>query len=216
MATSTDIQYLGAVGDPSAGNDDGQSYRTQIETFLAGGTIGAGDAVAFDSSKTDEQKVLYVIEATAAAGALVVGIALNAAAAGEKVAVVVAGFCNSANVATGVAVGQPLYTTSTAGRLGSAAGFLSTEITGIAPTEQSTAHGLGVVPSLAFAVATELTGGAFDVVYGTHTATDVKFTVTNGEKYRAVAFGGGQGTPVAVALSAESSNSAQVFVIKRF
>jgi hypothetical protein len=215
MATSTDIQYLGAVGDPSAGNDDGQSYRTQIETFLAGGTIGAGDAVAFDSSKTDEQKVLYVIEATAAAGALVVGIALNAAAAGEKVAVVVAGFCNSANVATGVAVGQPLYTTSTAGRLGSASGFLSAEITGNA-AEQSTAHGLGVVPSLAFAVATELTGGAFDVAYGTHTATDVKFTVTSGEKYRAVAFGGGQGTPVAVALSAESSNTAQVFVIKRF
>ena len=216
MATSTDIQYLGGVGDPTSGNDASQSYRTQIETFLAAGAIAVGDCVAFDTSKTGYQQVLYVIEATEAAGSLAVGIALTAAAAaGDPVQVCVAGYCAVANVATGVTAGQRLYQSSTAGRLIGTGVFLSTEITGDG-NPQSTAHGLGVVPSLAFAVPTELTGGAFDVVYGTHTATNVIFTVTSLEKYRAVAMVNASTPPVAVALSAESGNLAEVLVIKQF
>lgn len=120
MATSTDIQYLGAVGDPTAGNDDGQSYRTQIETFLAGGTIGAADLVAFDSSKTGEERVLYVIEAGAVAtvgNPGVIGVALNAASAGGKVNVVVAGYCAEANVDGATVAGSSLIgPIGTAGR----------------------------------------------------------------------------------------------------
>ena len=65
--------------------------------------------------------------------------------------------------------------------------FLSTEQTGNG-APQNVAHGLGVVPSLVFVVPSDLTGGVFAVVYGTHTSTNAVVTVTNGEKYRVVAF----------------------------
>lgn len=120
MATSTQIQFLGAVGDPSAGNDAGQSYRTQIETFIAGGTIGAADLVAFDSSKTGYERVLYVVEAGAVAtvgNPGVIGVALEAASAGDEVRVVVAGYCESANVDGATVAGSSLIgPIGTAGR----------------------------------------------------------------------------------------------------
>jgi hypothetical protein len=120
MGTPTDIQYLGAVGDPTAGNDAGQSYRTQVETFIAGGTIGAADLVAFDSSKTGHERVLYVVEAGAVAtvgNPGVIGVALNAASAGETVQVVVAGYCASANVDGATVAGSALIgPIGTAGR----------------------------------------------------------------------------------------------------
>ena len=69
----------------------------------------------------------------------------------------------------------------------SPATFLSAEITGNG-SAQSTAHGLATVPTLVFAVPSDITGGAFTVAYGTHTTTTAIVTVTNGEKYRVVAF----------------------------
>lgn len=69
----------------------------------------------------------------------------------------------------------------------SPATFLSAEITGNG-SAQSTAHGLATVPTLVFAVPSDITGGAFTVAYGTHTTTNAIVTVTNGEKYRVVAF----------------------------
>ncbi len=69
----------------------------------------------------------------------------------------------------------------------SPATFLSAEITGDG-TAQSTAHGLATVPTLVFAIPSDLTGGAFTVAYGTHTTTNAIATVTTGEKYRIVAF----------------------------
>jgi hypothetical protein len=65
--------------------------------------------------------------------------------------------------------------------------FLSAEVTGNG-SAQSTAHGLATVPTLVFAIPSDTTGGAFTVVYGTHTTTNAIVTVTNGEKYRIVAF----------------------------
>jgi hypothetical protein len=65
--------------------------------------------------------------------------------------------------------------------------FLSAEITGNG-SAQSTAHGLATVPTLVFAIPSDATGGAFAVVYGTHTTTNAIVTVTSGEKYRIVAF----------------------------
>lgn len=69
----------------------------------------------------------------------------------------------------------------------SPATFLSAEITGNG-SAQSTAHGLATVPTLVFAVPSDITGGAFAVAYGTHTSTNAIVTVTTGEKYRVVAF----------------------------
>lgn len=61
--------------------------------------------------------------------------------------------------------------------------FTSGELTGDG-TEQSTAHGLGTTPLLVWATPSDLSGGAYTVVYGVHDSTNVKATVTNGEKYR--------------------------------
>jgi hypothetical protein len=69
----------------------------------------------------------------------------------------------------------------------SPATFLSAEITGDG-SAQSTAHGLATVPTLVFAIPSDITGGAFAVTYGTHTTTNAIATVTTGEKYRIVAF----------------------------
>lgn len=65
--------------------------------------------------------------------------------------------------------------------------FLSTEQTGNG-SAQSVAHGLGTTPSVVFVVPSDITGGVFTVAYGTHTSTNAVVTVTNGEKYRVVAF----------------------------
>ena len=69
----------------------------------------------------------------------------------------------------------------------SASVFLSTEQTGNG-SAQNVAHGLGTTPALVFAIPSDATGGAFTVAYGTHTSTNAIVTVTNGEKYRVVAF----------------------------
>jgi hypothetical protein len=65
--------------------------------------------------------------------------------------------------------------------------FLSAEVSGNG-SAQSTAHGLATIPTLVFAIPSNTTAGAFVVAYGTHTTTDAVVTVTNGEKYRIVAF----------------------------
>lgn len=75
----------------------------------------------------------------------------------------------------------------TASALPAASVFLSAEITGNG-SAQNTAHGLATVPALVFAIPSNMTAGAFVVTYGTHTDTNAIVTVTNGEKYRVVAF----------------------------
>lgn len=95
---------------------------------------------------------------------------------------------------TGGAAGTTLYLRISgawvpvgAGALTSGAAFLSDEVTGNG-SAQNTAHGLGVTPSLVYAIPSNLSGGAYVVTYGTHTSTNAVVTVTNGEKYRVVAF----------------------------
>jgi hypothetical protein len=195
--------------------------RRQVETFLAGGTIAAGDAVTFDLSKSDADKVLYVIEATAANKALIVGIAITAAAADEPVQVVISGYVASADVATGVTAGAQLSGSATAGRLGLASGssvFLSALQTATGAA-QNIAHGLGVVPDLVFVISEDVsaaTTGQFVVTYGAHTSTNAIVTVTSGAKtFRVVALSFA-GTPVATALTAESGNRAAVLFHKKF
>lgn len=116
MATSTLVQFLGA------GESGATSNRSQVETYLAGGTIAAGDWVSFDTSKTGADRVLYVktIDTSAAAvliGVPTVGVATAAAVAGDQVRVVVAGYVENAKVATGSTAGLALaLDTTTSGR----------------------------------------------------------------------------------------------------
>jgi len=126
MATSTLIQYLETAQvtglGVSAPVGASTSDRSQTETFLAGGTIAAGDFVSLDTSQTGANKALYVVVVDTSGGAVAlgvptVGVALKAADAGDKVEVCIAGYCKSANVATGTAAGVALaLDTTTSGR----------------------------------------------------------------------------------------------------
>ena len=102
MATSTLLQKLDIAAE---GFGASTSHRRQVETFLAGGAIAAGDWVAFDTSKTGADRVLNVIEAVGGATGtgLTCGVALEAATAGARVNVVVAGYAEGASVANAVA-----------------------------------------------------------------------------------------------------------------
>jgi len=105
MATSTLVQFL------SSGEAGDTSNRRQVETFLAGGAIAAGDWVALDNSKTGADRCLYVVEAAGVAtkgNAAAMGVALAAAAADERVDVVVAGYVASASVAAATVAGDAL------------------------------------------------------------------------------------------------------------
>lgn len=104
--------------------DAGQpaSIRSERETFIASGTIAAGDWVSFDSSKTGTDRVLYVKVTDTSLGAVAlgvptVGVALEAAVDGEQVQVVTSGYVAEANVATSVAADVAVaLDTTTSGR----------------------------------------------------------------------------------------------------
>ena len=102
MATSTLLQKLDLAAE---GFGASTSHRRQVETFLAGGAIAAGDWVAFDTTKTGADRVLTVIEAVGGGTGtgLTCGVALEAATAGARVNVVVAGYVEGASVANAVA-----------------------------------------------------------------------------------------------------------------
>ena len=68
--------------------------------------------------------------------------------------------------------------------------FKSTEQTGTG-SAQNIAHGLSATPALVIVYPTDTnvsTTGDYVVVEGSHTSTNVVVTVTNGKKYRVVAF----------------------------
>lgn len=68
--------------------------------------------------------------------------------------------------------------------------FKSTEQTGTG-SAQNIAHGLGVAPGLVIVYPTDTsvaTAGDYVVTEGSHTSTNVVVTVTNGKKYKVVAF----------------------------
>lgn len=133
MATSTLIQKLDATAFESSKTVPGSytsvstpdvSNRRQIETFIAGATVVAGDWLMFDTSKTGATRVLTVIQATAVAtgNALVVGVCLGSAetdgslTAGSKINVIISGYAEVVNVDGAVVAGDPLTVDTTAGR----------------------------------------------------------------------------------------------------
>lgn len=138
MATSTNIQYLVNTGKDEFGatvSIKTASDRRQIETFLAGAAITAGDWVMFDTTATDAGRVLTVIQATFASTGqpLTVGVALTAATvAGQTVDVVVAGYAENANVADAVTTGQALSISAVNGRGSAAAATALAPFCGVA------------------------------------------------------------------------------------
>jgi hypothetical protein len=141
MATNTLIQSLNA-GDTLPSN------RRQVETFRAGAAITAGDAVAFDLSQTEVgDKFLFVkqLDSADTKANSFVGIALtSAAAAGEKVEVVISGPAE-ASVATGVAQGDALEASAVKGRLALYANTSVSAIAGVAAAAESSNKALVIV-----------------------------------------------------------------------
>lgn len=121
MATSTLIQSLDLTFSDGTIVGNTPSNRRQIETFIAGGTITAGDWVAFDTTQTGAERVATVVQAgvVATGNPLAAGVAVRGAASGEKVDVVVAGLATNANVDGAVVAGSPLSAgAAVAGRAG--------------------------------------------------------------------------------------------------
>ena len=114
MATSRNIQYIGSDGSGVLSDGD-LSSRRQVETFLAGAAITAGEWVVLDTSKTADLQCIYVVKAPASSvSAAVMGVALADAASGARVDVVVRGYAASATVNTSTAQGNALFCGGTA------------------------------------------------------------------------------------------------------
>ena len=117
MATKRLIQRL-MPGESSAF----VSARTEIEWFLADGTISKGECVQFNPGRIDEDRCLYVIVGNIAASGgasgqnLIVGVALRDAVAGDKVDVVTCGYVEGAIMETTVALGDSVGCITTNGK----------------------------------------------------------------------------------------------------
>ena len=104
MAGSTLLQKLDGETDFGATT----SNRRQLEIFLASAAIAKGEVVQLDDAKTGADRALYVRKAstTATGNGLAVGVAIEAAAAaGDLVRVVVAGYVEDVKSAGGVGAG---------------------------------------------------------------------------------------------------------------
>ena len=128
MSTSSLIQYLQATDGSGTTLGLTPSNRRVRETFIASAPITVGQWVALDLTValSDGDKSLKVIPAdgNASAGATItsiasiaVGVALNAAAVGEKVEVVVRGMVDASvtEAGAGILIGDALQISNTAG-----------------------------------------------------------------------------------------------------
>ena len=120
MSSNRLIQFLDTtLGDGSAITSP-VSNRREVETFIAGGAITAGDWVAFDSTKTGQARAATVIECPGVAtkgNPRAFGVSLETVAADELVKVVTAGYVEGASVAGATIAGTPLVgPIGTAGR----------------------------------------------------------------------------------------------------
>ena len=120
MATSTLVQFL------AAGEGTDTSNRRQVETFLADGAIASGAMVMFDIAETaDGDKVLKIVEGTAAKHGFGASLKAEAAAAGDRTDVCISGICealvegvNSSGTNAAIAAGDYLSMSDNAGVLG--------------------------------------------------------------------------------------------------
>ena len=105
-----------------------QSNRRQIETFIASDTITAGQVVGADLLKTGGARLQFVkpVGIIANGNGLAIGVALRGAAAGERVDVVVAGYCEKVNCHGAVVAANML--TAGLGSVGMVDGRTNTDI----------------------------------------------------------------------------------------
>jgi len=107
----------------------GAGKYTKIREFVAGGTLVAGRTVALDiaaAGNTGDERAFTVIEGTAtdATSAYIVGIALEAATAGQTVRVATAGYVEGALTDGNVTIGLQLIS----GAGGALVPFAGTEL----------------------------------------------------------------------------------------
>jgi len=116
------LQYLETQGfavDGTAVDIPTALDRRTEQVFLAGAAIAQGDWVALDTGASDSARAITVVQAAAVANGntLVVGVALEAAAAvGDKVKVCTRGYVERANVLGGTTLGTALVVDTTAGQ----------------------------------------------------------------------------------------------------
>ena len=117
---SNTVQALTAKDRSTGTSSVSASDRRTVISFLSGGAIVAGDAVAFALSATGADRIITVVKAdnAVAATAQPIGFAIDTAtASGKVVRVVVKGYVEGANVANAVStVGQTLNSGGVAGR----------------------------------------------------------------------------------------------------
>lgn len=111
-------QLIQSLIPESGGSTAADSNRRSVESFLASGTITAGDLVVVDTAKTGSDRVLYVAQSAATAGLpTVIGVALDSVTAGQIVRVVTGGYVAVANIHDAVAAGEAVCSGGvTAGR----------------------------------------------------------------------------------------------------
>ena len=124
MATTTPLQYLDTTDSAGAQLGATVSNRRTVERFIAGAAIASGDVVMLDATQTGASKVVYVRQAGAVAtgNALAIGVAIQAAAAaGDHLDVVIAGYVEGVNCTAGaVTAGAALEAGTTAGEVADA------------------------------------------------------------------------------------------------
>lgn len=157
--------------------------RASAPTITAGTAAPTSTSQAEGSLYIRTSTVIGLYQYRSSAWVLVVGMGSDFGSTGMKTDVIA-----ESTSAAGVTVdGVLLKDGVNQGTLFASNVSLSAEQTGTG-SEQDIAHGLGATPALVFAVASNLTGGAYVITYGTHDATNAKVTATSGEKYRVVAF----------------------------
>jgi hypothetical protein len=111
MATQNWLQKLD--GETSFGASAGN--RRKMEEFIANDTIAVGDIVAFDTSKTGADRVLYITKAALVANGngLAVGVSMDVATAGQRCRVVVGGYAESVTAHGAMASGNLLTASGT-------------------------------------------------------------------------------------------------------
>ncbi|MBM74819.1 MAG: hypothetical protein CMK59_05425 [Proteobacteria bacterium] len=125
MATQNLLQRLDSAADTTGSSVDASNRRIE-EIFIAAEDISAGDFVTLDLNQSDNSdKVLFVKKLTSTAiSSLGIGVAIDAASSGENIRICIRGMI-AANVATGIAQGDRLVSSSSAGRAEKAPEFLT-------------------------------------------------------------------------------------------
>lgn len=105
--------------------------KSEIYSLEAAEAITKGQAVYVNSNGK-----AALADASAAGTLITVGIALDSVGAGQALSVLKAGFVAGATL-TGLAYGDPVYVSDTAGGLDTAAGTVSKVIGRVAPVNQA-------------------------------------------------------------------------------